>query len=90
MVVGRPLTIEAGQLAPIPGRQLRVEGVRQIHAIDRGGHNYVAIPEALTDHQPVVSLETVELTVLICWAEALAASPDQLNAILDDVGAGAA
>jgi hypothetical protein len=35
----------------------------------------------------------VELTILTCWAEAvaeaLAASPDQLNTILDDARAGA-
>jgi hypothetical protein len=45
------------------------------------------------DHEPAVSLEAVELTILAGWAEAaaeaLAASPDQLNTILDDARAGA-
>jgi hypothetical protein len=44
-------------------------------------------------YEPVVSLEAVELTILTGWAEAvaeaLAASPDQLNSILDDARAGA-
>lgn len=46
---------------------------------------------APVDHEPVVSLEAVEFTFLT-WAEAvaeaLAASPDQLNTILDDARAG--
>jgi hypothetical protein len=54
------------------------------------------MPEASVD-EPAVSLEAVELTILTCWAEAvaealaeaLAASPDQLNTILDDARAGA-
>jgi hypothetical protein len=45
------------------------------------------------DHEPVGSLEAAELTILTCWAEAvaetLAASPDQLSTILDDARAGA-
>ena len=53
----------------------------------------MAMPEAPADHEPAVSLEAVELTILTCWAEAvaeaLAASPDQLNTILDDARAGA-
>jgi hypothetical protein len=69
------------------------EGVRQIRALDRGDHTGVAMPEAPVDSEPVVSLEAVELTILTCWAEAvaeaLAASPDQLNTILDDARAGA-
>ena len=53
----------------------------------------MAMPEAPLDHAPVVPLQAVELTILTCWAEAvaeaLAASPDQLNSILDDARAGA-
>jgi hypothetical protein len=45
------------------------------------------------ENEPVVSLEAVELTILTGWAqavaEALSASPDHLNAILDDARAGA-
>jgi hypothetical protein len=51
------------------------------------------MPEDPVEDEPVVSLEAVELTVLTCWAdavaEALAASPDQLSTILDDARAGA-
>ena len=51
------------------------------------------MPEAPLDHAPVVPLQAVELTILTCWAEAvaeaLAASPDQLNTILGDARAGA-
>jgi hypothetical protein len=51
------------------------------------------MPEAPVDYVPVVSLEAVELTILTCWAEAvaeaLAASSDQLNTVLDDARAGA-
>jgi len=70
------------------------EGVRQIRALDRGDYSGVVMPEARVDHEPAVSLEAVELTILTSWAEAvaeaLAASPDQLNTILDDARAGAA
>src|SRR5262249_43069848 len=52
-----------------------------------------ALPEAPADREPVVSLEAVELTILTGWAEAVAealsASPDKLNTILDDARAGA-
>ena len=69
------------------------EGVHQIRALDRGDHTGVAMPEAPVDHEPVVSLETEELTILTCWAEAvaeaLATSPDQLNTLLDDACADA-
>ena len=51
------------------------------------------MPEAPVDHEPAVSLEATELTILTCWAEAvaeaLAVSQDQLNTILDDARAGA-
>jgi len=50
-------------------------------------------PRPPVDDDPVVSLEADELTILTCWAEAvaeaLAASPDQLNTILADARAGA-
>src|SRR5262249_9845934 len=69
------------------------EGVRQIRALDREDHTGAAMPEAPVDDDPVVSFEAAELTILTCWAEAvaeaLAASPDQLNTILDDARAGA-
>jgi len=54
----------------------------------------MAMPEAPLDHAPVVPLQAVELTILTCWAEAvaeaLAASPHQPNTILDDARAGGA
>src|SRR5215470_10750647 len=69
------------------------EGVRQIRALDRADHTGVAVPGDPADHEPAVSLEAVELTILTGWAEAvaeaLAASPEQLNTILDDARAGA-
>jgi hypothetical protein len=50
------------------------------------------MPEASVD-EPAVALEAVELTILTCWAEAvaeaLAASPDRLTTIFDDARAGA-
>ena len=70
------------------------EGVRQIRALDRGDPTGPAMPENPADHEPALSLEAAELTILTCWAEAaaetLAASPDQLSTILDDARAGAA
>jgi hypothetical protein len=69
------------------------EGVRQIRALDLGDHTSAAMPEAPVENEPAASLEAVELTILTCWAEAvaeaIAASPDQLNTILDDARAGA-
>jgi hypothetical protein len=69
------------------------EGVHQIRALDQGGHTPAAMPDAHADPDPVVSLEAVELTILTDWAEAtteaIAASPDQLNTVLDDARAGA-
>jgi hypothetical protein len=51
------------------------------------------MPDAPVDHEQAVALEPVELSILTGWAEsvaeALAASPDQLNSILDDARAGA-
>jgi hypothetical protein len=53
----------------------------------------VARPDDAVDHEPDSSLEAVELTILTCWAEAVAealtGSPDQLNVILEDARAGA-
>jgi hypothetical protein len=69
------------------------EDVHQIRAVDRGDHVDMATAEAPLDNEPVVSLEAVELTILTCWAEAvaeaLAASPGQLNTILGDARPGA-
>jgi hypothetical protein len=92
--VGRTTRHSADGRPPVANTaNVSAEGVRQIRALDRGGHTGVAMPEAHVDHEPVVSLEAVELTILTCWAEAvaeaLAASPDQLTTILYDARAGA-
>jgi hypothetical protein len=92
--VGRTTRRSADGRRPVANTaNVSAEDVRQIRALDRGDHTDVAIPDDPVDHEPVVSLETVELTILTCWAEAvaeaLAASPDQLNTILDDARAGA-
>src|SRR5262245_21226502 len=72
---------------------VRADDVRQIRAHDRGDHTGVAVPEAPVESEPVVSLDAVELTILTCWAEAvaeaLAASPDRLDTIIGDARAGA-
>jgi hypothetical protein len=72
---------------------LSAEGVRQIRAIDRADHTGVVMPDRSVGDKPVVSLDAVELTILTCWAEAvaeaLATSPDHLDTILDDARAGA-
>jgi hypothetical protein len=93
--VGRTTRHSADGRRPVANTaNVSAEGVRQIRALDQGDHTGVAMPEAPVDHEPVVSLEAVELTILTCWAEAvaeaLAVSPDQLNTILDDARAGAA
>jgi len=92
--VGRTTRHSADGRPPVANTaNVSAEGVRQIRALDRGDHTGVAMPEAPVDSEPVVSLEAVELTILTCWAEAvaeaLAASPDQLNTILGDARAGA-
>jgi hypothetical protein len=92
--VGRTTRHSADGRRPVANSaDVSAEGVRQIRALDRGDHTGVAMQEARVDDGPVVSLEAVELTILTCWAEAvgeaLAASPDQLNTILDDARAGA-
>jgi hypothetical protein len=92
--VGRTTRRSADGRPPVANTaNVSAEGVRQIRALDRGDHTGVAMPEAPVDHEPVVSLEVTELTILTCWAEAvaeaLAVSPDQLNTILDDARAGA-
>jgi hypothetical protein len=94
MQIGRTTRRSADGRRPLANTaDVRAEGVRQIRALDRGDHSGVAMPQAPVDYEPVVSLEAVELTILTCWAEAvaeaLAASPDRLNAILDDARAGA-
>src|SRR5262249_39779836 len=92
--IGRTTRRSADGRCPVANTaDVTAEGVRQIRALDRGDHSRVAKPEAPVDDEPVVSLEVEELTILTCWAEAvaeaLAASPDQLNTILDDARAGA-
>jgi hypothetical protein len=92
--VGRTIRHSADGRPPVANTaNVSAEGVQQIRALDLGDHTGVAMPEAPADNEPVVSLEAVDLTILTCWAEAvaeaLAASPDQLNTILDDARAGA-
>jgi hypothetical protein len=94
IAVGRTTRRSAdGRPAVANTANVSAEGVRQIRALDPGDHTGVAMPEAPVDEEPVVSLEPVELTVLTCWAEAvaetMAASPDQLDTILDDARANA-
>ena len=93
--VGRTTRHSADGRPPVANTaNISAEGVRQIRALDRGDHTGVAMPEAPADHEPALSLQAAELTILTCWAEAvaevLAASPDQLSTILDDARAGAA
>ena len=92
--IGRTTRHSADGRPPVANTaNVSAEGVRQIRGLDQGDHTGVAMPEALVAHEPAVSLEAVELTILTCWAEAvaeaLAASPGQLNTILDDARAGA-
>jgi hypothetical protein len=92
--VGRATRHSADGRRPVENvADVRAERVRQIRALDREDHADVAIHEAPADDEPVASLEDVELTILSCWAEAvaeaLAASPDQLNTVLEDARAGA-
>jgi hypothetical protein len=92
--VGRTTRHSADARRPVANTaSVSAEGVRQIRAVDRADHAGLAISDAPSAYEPVVSLEAVELTVLTGWAEAvaeaLAASPAQLNAILDDARAGA-
>jgi hypothetical protein len=92
--VGRTTRHSADGRRPVANTaNVSAENVRQISTLDQGDHIGVALPEASADHEAVVSLEAVELTILTGWAEAvaeaLAASPDQLNTILDDARAGA-
>src|SRR5262245_22061129 len=92
--VGRTTRHSADDRPPVANTaNVSAEGVRQIRAPDLGEHTGVAMPEAPVDNEPAVSLEAVELTILTCWAEAvaeaLAASPDQLHTILHDARAGA-
>jgi hypothetical protein len=92
--VGRTTRHSADGRRPVADvADVRAEGVRQIRAVDRGDHTSVAMPGAPVDDEPVVPLAAVEVTILTGWAEAvaeaLAASPDQLDAVLDDARAGA-
>src|SRR5215471_2608475 len=92
--VGRTTRRSADGRHPVANvANVRAEGVRQIRALDRGDHTGAPMPEASVDHEPVISLEAEELTILTGWAEAVAealtASPDQLDTILDDARAGA-
>jgi hypothetical protein len=92
--IGRTIRHSADGRRPVANTaDVRAERIGQIRALERGNHSDVAKPEAPVDHDPVVSLEAMDLTILTCWAEAvgeaLATSPDQLNTILDDARAGA-
>jgi hypothetical protein len=92
--VGRTTRHSADGRRPVANTaNVSAESVRQIRALDRGDDTRAAMPDDPVDDEPVVSLKAVELTILTCWAEAVAevlgASPDQLNTILDDALAGA-
>jgi hypothetical protein len=92
--VGRTTRRSADGRPPVANTaNVSAEGVRQIRALDPGDPTGAAMPEAPVDNEPAVSLKPVELIILTCWAEAvaeaIAASPDQLNTILDDARAGA-
>jgi hypothetical protein len=92
--VGRTTRHSADGRRPVVNTaNVSAESIRQIRAIDRGDHIGVAMPDDPVADEPVLSLEAAELTILTGWAEAvaeaLAASPDQLNTILDDARAGA-
>jgi len=92
--VGRTTRHSADGRPPVANTaNVSAEGVRQIRAPDLGDHTGVAMPEAPVDNEPAGSLQAVELTILTCWAEAvaeaIAASPDRLNTILDDARTGA-
>jgi hypothetical protein len=92
--IGRTTRRSADGRRPVANTaNVSAERVRPIRALDRSDHTGVAVPDDPVHHEPAVSLQAVELTVLTCWAEAvaeaLAASPDQLNTILDNARAGA-
>ena len=92
--VGRTTRRSADSRLPMANAaDVSAEGVSQIRALERRDDTSVAMPDDAVDDESDVSLEAVELTILTCWteavAEALAASPDQLNIILDDARAGA-
>jgi hypothetical protein len=71
---------------------VRANNVHQIRALDRGDHT-AAAREAPVGDELAVSLDSMDLTILTGWTEAVAqaltASPDQLTTILDDARAGA-
>jgi hypothetical protein len=92
--IGRTTRHSADGRRPVANTaDVRAEGVRQIRALDREDDTGVARSEAPVESASVVSLEAVELTILTCWAEAVAealvAAPDRLHTILDDARAGA-
>jgi hypothetical protein len=92
--IGRTTRRSADGRRPVANvADVRAEGIRQIRALDRGDQSGAATRAGAVDSEPTVSLEAVELTILTCWAEAIAealtASPDQLTTILDDARAGA-
>jgi hypothetical protein len=92
--VGRTTRHSADGRPPVANTaNVSAEGVHQIRALNPGDHTGVAVSGAPADNEPGVCLEAVEVTILGCWAEAvaeaLAKSPDQLNTILDDARAGA-
>src|SRR5499427_7620049 len=92
--VGRTTRRSADGRPPVANTaNVSAEGVYQIRALDPGDHTSVAMPEVPVDNEPAGSRQAVELTILTCWteavAEAIAASPDRLNTILDDARTGA-
>jgi hypothetical protein len=92
--VGRTTRHSADGRIPVANTaDVSAVGVSQIRALDRQDDRSVSTPHDAVDHEPDVSLEAVELTILTCWAEAVAealkGSPDQLNIVLDDARAGA-
>ena len=92
--IGRTIRHTADGRRPVANTaDVRAEGVRQIRAVDRGDRTGVAVSDDPVDDEPVVSLQAVDLSILTCWADAvaqaLAASPDLLNTILDDARADA-
>jgi hypothetical protein len=92
--VGRTTRHSADGRRPVADlADISAESVRQIRALDREDHAGATMPETPVESEPVPPLEAVEITILTCWveavAEALAASPDQLNTIVANARAGA-
>src|SRR5262249_58764218 len=71
--VGRTPRHSADGRPPVANTaNVSAEDVRQIRALDPGDPTGAAMPEAPADHEPAVSLQAAELTILTCWAEAVA------------------